>query len=92
MKKLLWMLLIGGLFAAMPALAAEQKMAGDHKMMSVEEHAQLCSVQSQTIDQKIKRLQSEIKKGKTTYNAEDLRKLEQKLKDANYLLDSITGP
>ena len=86
MKKSILMLMVAGLFAAMPALAAE------HKMMSAEEQMQRCAEQSESIDKKIERLQSEIKKGSTKYSAEELRKLETKLNEANAMLDSITKP
>jgi nicotinic acid mononucleotide adenylyltransferase len=86
MKKTVLMLMVAGLFAAMPALAAE------HGMMSSKEQAQRCAEQNEAIGKKIERLQGEIKKGKTTYTAEELRKLEEKLNEANAMLDSITKP
>ena len=86
MKKSILMLMVAGLFAAMPALATE------HAMMSAEEQMQRCAEQSESIDKKIERLQSEIKKGSTKYSAEELRKLEAKLNEANAMLDSITKP
>jgi uncharacterized protein YdcH (DUF465 family) len=53
---------------------------------------QRCAEQSESIDKKIERLQGEIKKGSTKYSAEELRKLETKLNEANAMLDSITKP
>lgn len=88
MKKSIMMLMVAGLLAAMPALAAEQ----GHHAMDAKECIQRCAMQSESIDQKIERLQNEIKKGKTTYSDEELRKLEIKLNEANYMLDSITKP
>lgn len=87
MKKSILMLLVAGLFAAMPVLAAE-----GHNDMAAKECIQRCAMQSESIVQKIERLQNEIKKGKTTYSAEELRKLEAKLKEANALLDDLTHP
>ena len=88
MKKSILLLLVAGLFAATPVLAAGkdsgQQMAG--------EHVQRCVLQSEAIGAKIQRLQKEIKEGKKTYSAEELRKLEEKLNEANYMLDSITKP
>jgi Skp family chaperone for outer membrane proteins len=87
MKKTVLMLMVAGLLAAMPVLAAE------HEMMSAGEHVQRCVLQSEAIGQKIERLQKEIKAGKMkNYSAEELRKLEDKLSEANYMLDSITKP
>jgi len=51
-----------------------------------------CALQAETLQQKIKRIQSEIEKGSTKYSAEDLKKLENKLKEANFLLDSLNKP
>lgn len=87
MKKSIVMLMVAGLFAAMPVLAAE------HGMMSAEEQMRHCAEQSEAIDMKIERLQKEIKAGKKkNYSAEELRKLEAKLNEANYMLDSMTKP
>jgi nicotinic acid mononucleotide adenylyltransferase len=80
------MLLVTGLFTAMPVFAAE------HGMMSAEEQMQRCAEQNEAIGKKIERLKGEIKKGKSTYTAEELRKLEEKLNEANFMLDSITKP
>ena len=88
MKKLILMLMVVSLFAAMPVLAAEK----EHNAMNAEECIQHCVLQNESIDKKIERLQSEVKKGKTTYSVEKLRKLEAKLSEANYMLDSITRP
>jgi uncharacterized protein (UPF0335 family) len=53
---------------------------------------QRCAEQNEAIDKKIERLNKEIKAGKTTYNTEELRKLEAKLAEANAMLDSIDSP
>jgi uncharacterized protein YecE (DUF72 family) len=87
MKKTVLMLMVAGLFAVMPALAVEPP-----EMKSAEEHVQRCVLQSEAIGVKIERLQGEIKKGKTKYSAEELRKLEEKLNEANQMLDSLTKP
>ena len=88
MKKSVLLLLVAGLFAATPVLAvgkdSGQQMAG--------EHVQRCVLQNEAIGEKIQRLQNEIKEGKKTYSAEELRKLEAKLAEANAMLDSLTKP
>jgi nicotinic acid mononucleotide adenylyltransferase len=86
MKKTVLMLMVAGLFAAMPAFAAEKGM------MSAEEQMQRCAEQNEAIGKKIERLKGEIKKGDKKYTAEELRKLEEKLNEANFMLDSITKP
>lgn len=88
MKKSVLMLMVAGMFAATSVLAAEP--ASNDK--SAKDCIQRCVMQIETIDQKIERLKSEIEKGKTTYSADEIRKLEEKLKEANYMLDSITKP
>lgn len=84
MKKTVLMLMVAGLLAAMPVVAAEDESAAAH--------VQRCVLQSEAIGQKIERLQGEIKKGKTKYSAEELRQLEAKLAEVNSMLDSITKP
>lgn len=51
-----------------------------------------CMNQVDTIQQKIRRLDNEIKKGTRVYTPEELKKLEQALKDANEVVDSLTKP
>ena len=86
MKKSILMLMVAGLFAAMPALAVE------HEMMSTQEKMQRCAEQNEAIGKKIERLQGEIKKGNKKYSAEELKNLEAKLAEANFMLDSIAKP
>ena len=86
MKKSILMLMVAGLFAAMPVSA-------EKKMMSAEEQIQHCALQSESIDKKIERLQKDVKAGKMKkLSAEELQKLEAKLNEANYMLDSLTKP
>ena len=93
MKKLLVIIMALGLFGAMPVLAAEHdgmKM-GSHEGMKMDtaEGARECALQAESIQQKIKRLNDEIAKGSKKYSADDLKKLEKKLKEANEILDQI---
>lgn len=83
MKKLVVVLMAMGLFGAMPAFAEHPTMKMEH------EGARECALQAETIQQKIKRIQGEIKKGSKKYSVEDLKKLENKLKEANDLLDNL---
>lgn len=93
MKKLLMALLAVGLFSALPVFAAEHS---DMKMdmhegmkMDTAEGARQCALQAETIQQKIKRLDAELKKGTRVYSAAELKKLDSKLKEANAQLDSL---
>ena len=82
--------------ATTPVFAAEH---GDMKMnmdkgmtMDTKEGVRQCALQAESIQQKIKRLKAEIKKGKKEHSAEDLKMLETKLKEANDLLDNLNKP
>lgn len=94
MKKTILMMMVVGLFAAMPVGAAEKGtslVAAENDTAG--EHVQRCVLQSEAIGKKIQRLRTEIKAGKMkNYSAEELRKLEDKLSEANYMLDSINRP
>ena len=96
MKKLVVVLMAMGLFGAMPAFAADH---GDMKMdmhegmqMETDEGMRQCALQAETIQQKIRRLQAEVKEGKKEYSAEELKKLQNKLQEANDLLDTLKEP
>lgn len=72
------------MFSAMPAFA------GHDDMMKMEhEGARQCALQAESLQQKIQRIQGEIKQGSKKYTAEELKKLEEKLKDANDTLDNL---
>jgi predicted transcriptional regulator len=83
MKKLIVVFLAMGLFGAMPAFAAHPTMKLEH------EGARECALQAESIQQKVKRIQGEIKKGSKKYSAEDLKKLEIKLKEANDIIEQL---
>ena len=51
-----------------------------------------CKDQVDSIQQKIKKINSEIKKGKKVYSAEELKKLQLKLKEADDILNSLEKP
>ena len=86
MKKLAVILMAVGLFGAMPVLAAEQH---EGMMMDTKEGARQCALQAESIQQKVKRIQAEIKKGSKKYSAEDLKKLEEKLKETQTFVDQM---
>jgi septal ring factor EnvC (AmiA/AmiB activator) len=93
MKKLLVVLMALGLFAAMPVLAAEHegmKMdSHEGMMMETPDGARECALQAESIQQKIKRLNTEVAQGTKKHSAEDLKKLENQLKETNKLLDEM---
>ena len=85
MKRLLVVAMAVGLFGAMPAFAADH--AG--MKMDTKDGVRECALQAESIQEKIKRLESEVTKGEKTYNAKELAKLKKKLKEANDLLDGL---
>ncbi len=85
MKKSILTLIVLGLFAASPVLAGDHTHGLDASALG---HVHACSQQSETINTKIQRIQSEIEKGDTTYSAKGLQDLEAKLKEINDMLNS----
>ena len=85
MKRIVLVLLAVGLFGAMPAFAA------DHAVMKMDtgEGVRECALKAETIQEKIKRLETEVAKGEKKYDAKSLKKLKDKLDDANKILDEM---
>jgi DNA-binding transcriptional MerR regulator len=95
MKKLLVIVMALGLFGAMPAFAADHdgmKM-GTHEGMKMEtsDGMRECALQAESIQQKVKRLNAEIAQGSKKHSAKELKDLENKLKEANVLLDNLSN-
>jgi len=53
--------------------------------------AQNCLNKADILQKRIKKLNADLKKGTKTYSAEDLKKIEQKLQEAQDTLDKIEG-
>ena len=51
-----------------------------------------CRGEVDSIQKKIKKLDAEIKKGKKVYTAEELKALQQKLDEADKMLDNLLKP
>jgi len=91
MKKILIALLaVATLSVAPMAIAADAPAVGskDECLLS----SKNCKDQVDSIQQRMKKIHTEIKKGKKVYSAEELKKLEQKLKEANEILKSLEKP
>lgn len=86
MKRILVMLVAVGLFGAMPAFAEHSEGAKEH------ESVQQCSIQADSIQEKIKRLDAEIAKGEKKYDAKQIKKLKAKLDEANKILEQLNKP
>lgn len=86
MKKFIAVFLAVGLFGAMPVLAAEQ----GNMSMDTSDGVRQCALEAESIQAKIKRLETEVSKGSKKYSAEDLKNLKLKLKEANDMLEQIS--
>lgn len=75
--------------ATAPVFAQEPAAAGKDECLLISKN---CKNDVDSIQQKMKKLQAEIKKGKKVYTADELKKLEQKLKEANDMLTTLTSP
>jgi len=51
-----------------------------------------CKAEVDSLQQKMKKLNGEIKKGTKVYSADELKKLNEKLKEANAMLDVMMKP
>lgn len=87
MKKIaVLMIAVFSMAAAVPAFAAEMtKEQKDQCLLA----SKGCAGEADTIQQKIKKLQAEIKKGTKVYSADEIKKLNAKLKEAEDLLDNL---
>ncbi len=87
MKKMAVLLMAAFMMSAtVPVLAAE--MTKEEKDMCLLA-SKNCGMEVDTLQKKIKKLNAEIKKGKKVYSADEIKKLQQKLDEANDLLDAI---
>jgi len=73
--------------AAVPVIAQQT----NEEKVICELAAKNCLNKADILEKRVKKLNAEIKKGSTTYSAQDLKKLEQKLKETQDLLDKIEG-
>ncbi len=87
MKKIALLLTAAFLMSAVAPVYAQ--MTAEQKNQCLLE-SKNCANEVNSIGQKIKKLQKEIKKGKKVYSEEDLKKLNAKLKEAESLLNSMT--
>ena len=86
MKKIALMIAAAFVMAAtVPAYAEMTKEEKDQCLLA----SKNCMNEVSSIQQKMKKLQAEIKKGKKVYSAEELKKLQQKLKEAEDLIDAL---
>ena len=71
---------------SVPVFAAEMsKEQKDQCLLASKE----CKTEVDSIQQKIKKLQAEVKKGNKVYSPEEIKKLSAKLKEAEEILDKL---
>jgi len=88
MKRIIVMLMAVSMMAAsVPVFAAEMmtKAQKDECLLA----SKGCAGEVDSIQTKIKKLNNEINKGTKVYSAEEIKKLNNKLKDAQALLDNL---
>lgn len=71
--------------ATMPALAQMSKEEKDQCLLA----SKNCMTEVDSIQKRIKKIQTEIRKGKKVYSAEELKKLHEKLKEADEILQTL---
>jgi cob(I)alamin adenosyltransferase len=75
------------LWTAVPLPAVEQKGAAEKDLCLL--YSQNCAYQAESIQEKIAHLQAEIAKGTRVYSQEEIKRLEEKLKEAEDLLEDL---
>lgn len=75
--------------ASVPVFAAEMtKEQKDQCLLASKD----CKNEVDSIQQKIKKLNAEIKKGNKVYSADEIKKLSAKLNEAEAILDNLMKP
>lgn len=72
---------------SVPAFATEKMEKDECLTMSMN-----CKAEVDDIQKKVKKLNAEIKKGSKVYTAEELKALNNKLKEINAMIDSMNKP
>lgn len=87
MKKLVVLLMSAFMMTTvMPVYAAGDSGSKDECLLVMKS----CANQVDSMQEKIKKINNEIKKGTKVYSPEELKKLNDKLKEANEMLDNLT--
>lgn len=87
MKRIVLMLMAASLMAtSVPVFAAEMTKAQKDECLLASKG---CAGEVDSIQTKIKKLNTEIKKGTKVYSADEIKKLDAKLKEAEAILDGL---
>jgi peptidoglycan hydrolase CwlO-like protein len=86
MRKIAVILLASFAMAAtVPAFAQMTKEEKDQCLLA----SKNCANEVDSLQKKIRKLQAEVKKGKKVYSADELKKLNDKLKEAEDMVDKL---
>ncbi|GFE57214.1 hypothetical protein [Geobacter sp. AOG1] len=86
MKKVAVMVMAAFMMSAtVPAFAQMTKEEKDQCLLA----SKSCMTEVDSIQKKMKKLNAEIKKGTKVYSADELKKLQDKLKEAEKMLDDL---
>lgn len=87
MKKVAVMMLAAfSMAVASPVFAAEMTKEQKDQCLLASKN---CATEVDSIQKKIKKLQAEVKKGTKVYSADEIKKLNDKLKEAEVMLDNL---
>ncbi|GFO62808.1 hypothetical protein M1B72_19575 [Geomonas paludis] len=90
MKRIALIVMAGFLaLGSVPTYAADMGMGTKDECLLISKN---CKNEVDSIQQKIAKLQGEINKGGKVYTADELKKLHDKLKEANDILDELNKP
>lgn len=82
-------IVIGVLFFSMPLHAGDQAPNNQGQKDECLLILKNCEMQAESLQQKINRLNEEIAKGTRVYSPDELKKLKEKLQDANRTLELL---
>lgn len=86
MKKVAVMVMAAFMMSAtVPAFAQMTKEEKDQCLLA----SKNCMMEVDSLQKKMKKLNAEIKKGTKVYSADELKKLQDKLKEAESMLDAL---
>lgn len=86
MKKIAVMVMAAFMMSAtVPAFAQMTKEEKDQCLLA----SKNCMMEVDTLQKKMKKMNAEIKKGTKVYSADELKKLHDKLKEAEKMLDDL---
>ncbi|TSK09187.1 MAG: hypothetical protein FPO08_00550 [Geobacter sp.] len=86
-KAALFVMAIMVMSSSVPAFAMEKMEKDECLTMSMN-----CKTEVDDIQKKVKKLNAEIKKGSKVYTPEELKALNNKLKEVNAMIDSLNRP